>query len=102
MILDRTLDLKIHQQSVYNWVNKTILLLCKLQSTLPRIFLIDIYKLFLRHHLNYGDKNYVQACSNSFQKKPELVQYNGSLAIPAIRTCISSKNGFVEKTLSVS
>ena len=69
MILDLTLDFKIHVQNVYITVNKTILLLCKFHSNLPRTSLITIYKSFIRRHLNYGEINSNQAYSNSFQKK---------------------------------
>ena len=38
--------------------SKTVGLLRKLQSTLPRTSLITIYKSFARPHLDYGDRIY--------------------------------------------
>ena len=44
-----------HFENMLDKVNKTIGLLEKLQSTLPRQSLLAIYKSFIRPHLNYGD-----------------------------------------------
>ena len=53
----------------------------KLQSVLPRITLVTIYKAFVRPHLNYGDILYDQAFNNSFLDRLESIQYNACLAI---------------------
>ena len=54
-----TLDLKPtfeeHLLNVFKTVNRTIGLMRKLQSVLPRITLVTIYKAFVRPHLGYGD-----------------------------------------------
>ena len=64
-----------------NKVNKTIGLLRKLQSILPREPLLTIYKSFVRPHLDYGDVIYDQYYNNSFHQKLESIQYNAALAI---------------------
>ena len=55
----------------------------KLQSVLPRITLVTVYKAFARLHLDYGDILYDQTFNNSFHDRLESIQYNAS----------SSKNG---------
>ena len=55
MFLDSKLNFKERIQNVLNKVIKTIVLLRKLQKTLPRPPLITIYKSFIRPHLDYGD-----------------------------------------------
>ena len=64
----------------YNF-NKTIGLIRKLQTTLPRPSLSTIYKSFLRPHLYNGDIIYDQANKESFQQKVESIQYNIALVI---------------------
>ena len=55
MFLDSKLNFKERIQNVLNKVIKTIVLLRKLQKTLPKPSLITIYKSFIRPHLDYGD-----------------------------------------------
>ena len=62
-------------------INKTIRLIRKLQSLLPRSALITLYKSFVRPHLDYGDILYDQARNESFHLKLVSVQYNACLAI---------------------
>ena len=80
-----TLDLKLtfeeHLLNVFKTVNRTIGLMRKLQSVLPRITLVTIYKAFVRPHLDYGDILYDQAFNNSFHDRLESIQYNACLAI---------------------
>ena len=64
-----------------NKINKTVRLLRKLQSTLPRPSLLTIYKSFIRPHLDYGDDTYDQVYIASFQQKVESIQYNAVLVI---------------------
>ena len=47
---------------------------------LPRQALVNIYKAFIRPHLDYGDVLYNQAFNNSFQPKMESIQCNTCLA----------------------
>lgn len=53
----------------------------KLNSKLPRITLITIYKSFVRPHLDYGDVVYDQPSNQTFVKKLERYQYKAALAI---------------------
>ena len=80
-----TLDLKLtfeeHLLNVFKVVNRTIGLMRKLQSVLPRITLVTIYKAFVRPHLDYGDILYDQAFNNFFHDRLESIQYNACLAI---------------------
>ena len=62
-------------------MKKSIALLWKLQTILPRLTLPTIYKAFIRPHLDYGDTIYEQAYTDSFHQKPESIQYNATLAI---------------------
>ena len=58
---------------------------------LPKPSLLQIYKSFVRPHLDYGDIIYDKAFIGSFQKKLESIKYNTALAITgAIR-------GFLER-----
>ena len=68
-------------RSILKKVNGTIGLLCKLQSVLPRITLVTIYKAFVRPYLDYGDILYDKAFVNSFHDRLEAIQYNTCLAI---------------------
>ena len=62
-------------------INKTIVLLQKLQNTLARPALLKIQKCFIRPHLDYGDIIYDQAYDLSFHRKLESIQYNAALAL---------------------
>ena len=92
MYLDPKLDFLEHLKSIQAKVNKSIALLRKLQTILPRSTLLTIYKAFIRPHLNYGDTIYNQAYNDSFHQKLESIQYNVTLAITrAIRATSSEK-----------
>ena len=71
----------MHLLNVYKTVNRTIGFMCKLQSVLPRINLVTIYKAFVRSRLDYGDILYDQVFNNSFHDRLESIQYNACLAI---------------------
>ena len=70
-----------HLKTIFQKPNKTIGLLYKLQTLLPRAPLITIYKSFIRPHLDYGDMIYDQTFNILFQQKMETIQYNAALAI---------------------
>ena len=53
MFLDNKLNFGEHLKYITNKVNKSIVLLCKLQMILPRRSLVTIYKSFIRPHLDY-------------------------------------------------
>ena len=69
MFLDSKLNFSEHLKIFSQKTNKTIGLLRKLQTLLPRAPLITIYKSFIRPHLDYGDMIYDQTFNMSFQQK---------------------------------
>ena len=81
MFLDSKFNFSEHLKTIFQKTNKTIGLLRKLQTLLPRAPLITIYKSFIRPHLDYGDMIYDQTFNMSFQQKMETIQYNAALAI---------------------
>ena len=80
MILDNRLDFNLHINEKISKANKGIGMIKKLQSELPRKTFINIYKSFVRPHLDYGDIIYDKPVDN-FINKLESVQYNAGLAI---------------------
>ena len=81
MCLDSTLDFDEHIKGVFDKTRKSIGLTHKLQNFLPRPFFLQIYKSFVRPHLDYSDIIYDKDFIGSFQKKLESIQYNAALAI---------------------
>ena len=57
---------------------------------------LEIYKYFVRPHLDYGDIIYDKAFIHSFQKKLESIQYNAVLAITEAIRGISRKKIYPE------
>ena len=80
-LLDAKLTFEEHYQTILSKTNRTIGILRKLQSLLPRAALITIYKAFLRPHLDYGDVLYDQAFNVPFHEKLESIQYNACLVL---------------------
>ena len=78
--LDKRLDFREYFRNIFKMSNRTISLLRKLQSILPRAPLVTIYKSFIRPYLYYRDILYDQMFNNSFHEKLELIQYNAALA----------------------
>ena len=81
MFLDSKLYLDEHIKGVFDKTSKSIGLICKLQNFLPRPFLAQIQKSFVRPHLDYGDVIYDKAFIRYFQKKLEFIQYNTAVVI---------------------
>ena len=81
MFLDRKLNFSEHLKPIFQKTNKTIGLLRRLQTLIPRAPLITIYKSFIRPQLDYGDMIYDQTFNMSFQQKMETIQYSAALAI---------------------
>ena len=79
-----------------NKVNKTRVLLRKLQNTLPRPLLSTIYMSFIRPHLDYGGIVCNQAYNASFQQKVESIQYNAALTITGAISGTSREKLFKE------
>ena len=71
MYLDSKLEFLEHLENIHAKVNKSIALLRKLQTILPRPTLLTIYKAFIRPHLDYGDTIHDQAYNDSFHQKLE-------------------------------
>ena len=67
-------------QNMFKNVNKTITVLPNLQSNLPRVPLVTIYKALVRLHVDYQDILYDQTFNNSFHEKLPIIQYNAALA----------------------
>ena len=81
MILDKKLRFDHHLREKISKANKGIGLIKRLYNFLPRLTLINIYKCFIRPHLDYGDIIYDNPNNDTFCQKLEYVQYNASLAI---------------------
>ena len=81
MYPDTKLNSREHRNNALIKVNKTIGLLWKLQTFLPRQSLVTVYKAFIRPHLDYGDIIYNQTYNYSFDQKMESIQYNAAIAI---------------------
>ena len=81
MILDEKLNFNPHLNEKISKANKGICLIKLLRCYLPRKALFDIYKSFVRPHLDYGDVIYDQPNNDLFCQRIESVQYNAALAI---------------------
>ena len=66
IIHDNQLSFAKHLETVLCKINKTVGLIGKLQNLLLRTVLITFYKVFVRHHLNYGNILFEQAHNASF------------------------------------
>ena len=92
MFLDSKLIFSVHLNTIFRKTNKTIGLLCKLKTLLPKAPLIKNYKSFKRPHLDYSDVIYDQTFNMTFQQKMEPNQFNVALAITiAIRSSSMEK-----------
>ena len=80
LLLDDKLSYKHHFKFVLNKVKKTIGFLYKFQQSLPRHFLIAIYKSFVQLYLDYGDIVYGRAFKEYFHKNLESIKYNAAIA----------------------
>ena len=98
LILDSKLNFNLHLKEKIGKANTGILMIRKLYKYLPRHSLINIYKSFIRPHLDYCDIIYHRPCCDDimmqntsyqyiqhpnvlFTDKIESVQYNAALAI---------------------
>ena len=73
VFLDRKLDFHEHIKEVFDKTSKSIDLIRKLRNFLPRLPLLQIYKSFVRPHLDYGAIIYDEAFIGYFQKKIESI-----------------------------
>ena len=69
--------------------------------SLPRSFLLTIYKSFVRSHLDYGEVIFDQPNNSNLSDKIESVQYNDVLAITGGIRGISKENLYQEKDLNL-
>ena len=81
LFLDKKLTFGHHLNEKISKANKGIGLIKRLYSYLPRKSLLNIYKSFIRPHLDYGDVIYDQPHNDTFCRMIESVQYNAALAI---------------------
>ena len=96
IFLDSKLDFDEHIKGVFEKTSKSIGLICKLRNVLPRPSLLEIYKSFVRPHLDYGDIIYDKAFIGYFQKQLETIQYNAALAIAGAIRGISREKIYSE------
>ena len=81
LFLDEKLNFGHHLNEKISKANKIIGLIKRLHYHLPRKSLLNIYKSFVRPHLDYGDVTYDQPNNDAFCSRIESVQYNAALAI---------------------
>ena len=81
IFLDTQLTFEEHLKVITTKVNKTVRLIRKFRSVLPRPALKTIYKAFVRPYLDYGDVIYDEGYNEAFHKILESIQYNAWLAL---------------------
>ena len=81
MVLDKKLTFNHHLKEKISKENKGMGLITRLYPYLPRKTLVNIYKAFVRPHLDYGDIIYDNQSNDTFCQKIESVQHNAGLAI---------------------
>ena len=81
IFLNSKLAFDEHIKGVFEKTSKSVGLIRKLRNFLPRPSLLQIYKSFVRRHLDDDDIIYDKAFIEYFQKKHESIQYNAALAI---------------------
>jgi len=81
LILDSRLSFAPHLEEKMSKANQGIGLINRLRAFLPRHSLLNIYKVFVRPHLDYGDIIYDNPGNNSLLQRLESIQYNAALAI---------------------
>ena len=81
LFLDSKLTFNHHLSEKITKVNKVIAIIKRLRFSLPRHTLLDIYRAFVRPHLDYGDVLYDNPGNSVFSQRIESVQYNAALAI---------------------
>ena len=81
LFLDEKLNFGHHVNEKIYKANKIIGLIKMIYYHLPRKSLLNIYKSFVRPHLDYRDVIYDQPNNDALCSRIESVQYNASLAI---------------------
>ena len=92
MILDSKLSFINHPKETISIGNKGISIIRRLYNFLPRFTLINIFKAYVRPHLDYGNVIYDNSSNARLSQMIESVQYNAALPITgAIRNIPISK-----------
>ena len=91
LILDEKLNFNHHVNEKISKSNGGIGLIKRLRRYLPRKSPLDIYKSFIRAHLDYGDVIYHQPHNETFCRRIESVRYNTALAITGTIKGLSRK-----------
>ena len=81
LFLDEKLNFGHHMNEKISKANKIIGLIKRLHYHLPCKSLLNIYKSFVRPHLDHGDVIYDQPNNDALCSRIESVQYNAALAI---------------------
>ena len=81
LFLDSKLSFFDHINEKIKKATKGVNVIRKMNLLLPRSFLLTIYKLFARPHLDYGDATYDQPNNSRLSDKIESVQYHVALTI---------------------
>ena len=84
LILDSKLRFSKHLEEKISIANKGIGIIRRLYNFLPRFTLINIYKAYVRPHLDYGVVIYDNSSNASLSQMIESVQYNAALAITGV------------------
>ena len=90
-----------HMKNITQKINKTIDLLRRFPTNLPRLSLLTIYKIFLRSQLDNADFIYDQGYNFSFKEKLESFQDNACLEITRAISGTSSEKLFQELGLDI-
>ena len=84
LILDNKLNFKNHLSEKISKANKGLGVIKRLYKFLPRASLVNIYRAFVRPHLDYGDIIYDNSSNATFSQMIESVQYNAALTITGV------------------
>ena len=79
--LDEKLNFREHSKDKFTIVNKGIGMLEKLSNYLICHYIVTLYKVFIRSHLDYADIIYDKPNNMNIYNKIESFQYNAALAI---------------------
>ena len=90
-----------HMKNITQKINKTIDLLRRFPTNLPRLSLLTIYKTFLKSQLDNPDFIYDQGYNFSFKEKLESFQDNACLEITRAISGTSSEKLFQELGLDI-
>ena len=90
-----------HMKNITQKINKTIDLLRRFPTNLPRLSLLTIYKTFLKSQLDNADFIYDQGYNFSFKEKLESFQDNACLEITRAISGTSSEKLFQELGLDI-